>query len=102
MTLSPCPVRARSRRGRLRLQCVIAALLEETLQGPDQLHNGSMADSTPTFRPGDIVRLKTGGQDMVVHSHDGELVTCIWFGLAGKACKVQFPGHELIHAGQTS
>jgi uncharacterized protein YodC (DUF2158 family) len=61
-----------------------------------------MGDSTARIQPGDIVRLQTGGDEMVVHSHDGELVTCIWFDVEGKACKMPFPCYELIPVSQIS
>ncbi|WP_121903655.1 YodC family protein [Sphingomonas sp. PP-CE-3A-406] len=32
-----------------------------------------------SFKPGDVVRLKSGGEKMTVESLSDELVHCVWF-----------------------
>ncbi|MBC7985190.1 MAG: DUF2158 domain-containing protein [Sphingomonadaceae bacterium] len=31
------------------------------------------------FEPGDVVKIKSGGEKMTVESVDGSLVDCVWF-----------------------
>jgi uncharacterized protein YodC (DUF2158 family) len=49
-----------------------------------------------TFKPGDLVRLKSGGPLMTLHqaSHDGSTVYCQWF-VSGKLQMGQFPPSSL-------
>lgn len=49
----------------------------------------------PTFKPGDIVRLKAGGPAMVVEVYDDGDPKCAWFDVAGNEHAVVFYEHTL-------
>ncbi len=44
-----------------------------------------------TFRAGDIVTLKSGGQALTVAAVDGEAAHCIWLGEEGDLFREQIP-----------
>lgn len=44
-----------------------------------------------TFRAGDIVTLKSGGQPLTVAAIDGEAAHCIWLGEEGDLFREQIP-----------
>ena len=45
----------------------------------------------PDLKPGDRVRLRSGGPLMTVHSINGENIDCQWFTLAGDLHSATFP-----------
>lgn len=42
------------------------------------------------FKPGDVVRLKSGGPDMTVEKVDGDRVSVVWVGDAGHQVRDAF------------
>jgi uncharacterized protein YodC (DUF2158 family) len=57
--------------------------------------------TSQTFKPGDLVRLRSGGPVMTLQqvSYDGESVYCQWF-VNGKLHTGQFPPSSLKRASE--
>jgi uncharacterized protein YodC (DUF2158 family) len=49
-----------------------------------------------TFAPGDVVQLKSGGQEMTVASVEEDNVECIWIGDAGEYFRETIPSIALV------
>jgi uncharacterized protein YodC (DUF2158 family) len=47
------------------------------------------------LKPGDIVRLKSGGPQMTVNFVEGQNVDCVWFGPDGNVKLSSFPAAAL-------
>ncbi len=47
------------------------------------------------LKPGDIVRLKSGGPQMTVSYFEGHNVECVWFGADGDFKRASFPAAAL-------
>jgi uncharacterized protein YodC (DUF2158 family) len=57
----------------------------------------------PSFKPGDVVQLKSGGPEMTVKEVSGEPehVWCVWF-LKGEERKGSYPAATLISSDGSS
>jgi uncharacterized protein YodC (DUF2158 family) len=54
--------------------------------------NTAVQDQTANaFRPGDIVRVRSGGPAMTVHSIKGNQADCFWTGMDGAPNAERFP-----------
>jgi uncharacterized protein YodC (DUF2158 family) len=55
----------------------------------------SIAAGIPSFRQGDLVRLRSGGPLMTVDRIEGDKVNCFWTDLSGQPSDGSFPASVL-------
>ena len=51
--------------------------------------------SDMTFKPGDLVQLRSGGPSMTLASGDGTTCVCMWFDAQQRLDSQPFPAHVL-------
>ena len=68
-----------------------AALSAEAVAAPASRGISATAPAAPEFRPGDLVRLRSGGSLMTVDTVKNDQVDCFWTDGSGQANNATFP-----------